>query len=196
MQQVLSHIGVAAVAIVATLLLARGCQEPKVITEIECYTDTLTVSDTIEILRYKTVKDTIERIVYIDTTEVKNEPDLELMSYEEHYVDSSYSVHGNIFYTGSIIRHDQMFVQNKEQIQFIPRVRTVFNTRDNIIYKTEQPLLYVGLYSSFDLHIPVQAGISVTYADKRNRLYTLGKDLVSTRGWTFDIKAPVLWSKK
>jgi len=199
MKEILSHIGVAAVAIVATLLLVRGCSEPKVIrqteTIVECQTDTINVSDTVQIERViiKRLRDTVERIVYIDTTVTSQD----MMTYEEHYQDSSYSVYGNIFYKGQIERHDQMFVQNKETIEFIPRTRIIYRTRDNLIIKnSDRPKAYIGLYSTFDTYVPQQAGISLSYSDNKHRMYTVGKDLRTLEQWSVDVKIPVLWSKK
>lgn len=198
MKNILSHIGVAAVAVVATLLFVRGCSNTEVIrqteTIVKCTVDTVNIVDTFNVVSIKRVIDTVERVVYIDTSSTIDES---LMTYEEHYVDSSYSVYGNIFYEGTIVRHDQMFVQNKEQIQFIPKTRTVFHTRDNIVVRNADiPRVYVGLYSTFDTYIPQQAGISIAVADNRHRLYTVGKDLTTLDKWSLDIKIPVTWSKK
>jgi len=203
MKNLLTHIGVAAIAIVATLLFTNGCDRDQVLprqveTVVECHTDTLikTKLDTQFIVKTRTIIDTIERVVY-QNIERDTSKEEEIYTYEEHYKDSSYSVYGNIAHTGTINRHEQMFVHNSDEIKFIPRTRIVTNTRTEFVSKKHrQPRLMLGLYSNLELPTVTQAGVTMTLVDNKYRMYTVGKDVMNIDNWHIDFKTPILWTSR
>lgn len=198
MKNILTHIGVAAIAVVATLLFMRGCGKTEVIrqteTIVECTVDTITQVETHTIVKYKTKVDTVERIVYQN---IEPEYPEELLTYEEHYKDSTYSVYGNIAYSGTINRHEQMFVHNKETIEFIPKITTEYVTKTEYITKeSRKPRLLLGMYSTLNIPDIQQLGFNITLVDNKYRMYTVGKDVLNKQAWSVEFKAPVIWTSK
>lgn len=196
--KVLSHIGVAAIAIVATLLFTRSCTpnaEPQYIYEtiVECQTDTIVKDTTIfkTIVKTRTETKTIVHEVFIDTTDRASH----LAQSANYYMDSTVQVFDNIWHSGEIHQHDQMVV-DKRPVEYLFRTNTVLHTRDNIkLVREQSPRLLMGLYSTFNGYIPDQAGLDVTFVDNKYRQYTLAKDLRELNTWALSFKTPVLWKR-
>lgn len=203
MKSWISHTVVAAVAILLTILLMNKCSNATVVTNEVIVRDTVytenvvTVTDTIRVTKWRTRYDTLTRVVEvpIDTSSDDSE---RLYTYSEFYRDSSFQVAGNIFYTGRISKHDQMLIQMKDNITFIPTTRTVFSNRDIITTKTitRQPRFLLGSYLTAQAFTLQQLGVTATMVDNKFREYTFGKDVLSNDGWMVSAKIPIIYASK
>ncbi len=204
MKSWISHSIVAAVAIIATILLMNKCSSPTVVTDEVIVRDTVytentvTVTDTIRVVKWRTRYDTLLKVVEVPTDTSPNSSSEKLYTYAEFYKDSSLQVAGNIFYTGKINRHDQMLVTMKDDITFIPTIRTIYRNRDILTTKTitRQPRFLLGSYLTAQAFTLQQLGVTATIVDNRFREYAFGKDVLSSDGWMVSAKIPIIYGRK
>lgn len=199
----MTHVAVAVVAVLITMLLMSRCTSPTVVIDEVVKVDTVytvhteVVTDTITVVKWKTKYDTVYREIPVPVFDSTGFTRERKYSYNEFYEDSTYQVAGNILYAGNILKHNQMLVKMKDNITFIPTTTTVYNNRDIVTTKTvtRQPRLLIGAYSYFDGAVPQSGGVNFTMVDNKFRQYTIGKDVLNTTKWMVEYRHPLFYSK-
>ena len=199
MKSIFTHSIVAALAILFTSLFMRQCSPAAVVVEEVTTVDTLYTERIVE--HTDTIIKTLIR-VKVDTV-IREVPVPQpgspegIYSYDEFYEDSTYQVKGDILYKGEIEAHSQKFIKWKDQLTFIPTLRTVY--RDKEIFKTthstRQPRFLAGAYLTGDKFALQQVGVKVVLVDNRFRQYSIGKDVLKNGTWMVGADVPLFYSK-
>jgi hypothetical protein len=193
-----------AIGLVIGLLIAGQCSTGKQVVVEHNTIDTIThtVYDTIIEEHIDTItqfvdipklqRDTLYKEITVPAENTEYQ-ETGLYSYNEFYKDSTYQVAGNIQYKGEITEHDQMLIQRKEEITFIPTTRTIYRTRDIIKTEYKHPKFLAGTYMTTDGFSLEQVGVNVTYVDNKYRQYTVGKSVNTPLGLQFEFRGPIFW---
>lgn len=128
---------------------------------------------------------------------VKDIPDLEILSQDVYFKDSSYRVSSNIFFEGKIDKVHYMFETLKYPVNFIPRkeyaTREVYITKE-IPSKIPRVFLLGGVQTK-NYIIPDRVNLGLSIQDNSHRIYSASVNTLNTSQITLQYQHPIIYSK-